>query len=199
MPTRVYKVSTRAKPPKGNFPHYAPLVTKSDRDENWLGLDEFNGKPFSKKWRELELIISMPRLPRPDFFDFGGSVFVCSERALELAGDPLEMAGELLPVRIKSEKGRFRLFNPTNCIEVLDSKKSKWERWGPAGQYERLVKPAFVRNRLGEISIFKFPEDGASRIYCIERSGDPDDGEFKAAVERHGLTGLEFELVWSSK
>ena len=199
MAIRVYKVNTTAKPPKGNFPHYAPLITKSDRDENWLGLDEFNGRPFSKKWRTLELIISMPRLPRPDFFDFGGSVFVCNERAVELAGDPLEMAGELLPVRVKGEQGRFWVFNTTNCIEVLDARKSKWEHWGPAGQYKRLVKPAFVRNRLGEISIFKFPEDGASRIYCIERSGEIADSEFKATVEHHRLTGLEFELIWSSK
>ena len=37
------------------------------------------------------------------------------------------------------------------------------------------------------------------RIYCLERSGDPYDGEFKALVEEHDLTGLEFELIWSDR
>jgi hypothetical protein len=36
-------------------------------------------------------------------------------------------------------------------------------------------------------------------MYCVEFTGDPDDGEFKAVVEHHGLTGLEFELVWTDE
>src|SRR5258706_15798 len=116
MPPRVFKVEANARPPKGRFRHYAPLVC-SDRQMDWLGTDNFSGRPFPKKWRPLEVRISLPRLPRPDFFNFGVDVFVCNARAVELAGDAMEMAGELLPVTIKGEAGRFYIFNVTNCVD----------------------------------------------------------------------------------
>ena len=144
----------------------------------------------------------MPRLPQPDFFNFGVDVFVCNERAVELAGDAMEMAGELLPVTIKAEAGRFHIFNVTNCVDVIDPKKSEWEDLGmfkgkPLGRILR--EPVFNPQWLGEAGLFKIPEHASSEIYCLERTGDAENGEFKALVEHHGLTGLTFELIWSGR
>ena len=36
-------------------------------------------------------------------------------------------------------------------------------------------------------------------MYCVEFTGDPDDGEFKAVVEHHNLTGLTFEAIWTDE
>jgi hypothetical protein len=33
----------------------------------------------------------------------------------------------------------------------------------------------------------------------VERTGDHRDGEYKALVEHHGLTGLSFHLLWSEE
>ena len=155
------------------------------------------GKPFSRRWRPLHLYVSMPLLPRPDFFDFGCGTFVCTNRAAELAGEPLGMCGELLPVKVEREKGRFFVYNVTNCINALDYRKSKWETLSPGKR--QLIKPSFLAERLGELSIFKIPEDFGLSIYCLERSGDPDEGEFKAVVEHRSLTGLHFKLIWTDE
>lgn len=68
------------------------------------------------------------------------------------------------------------------------------------GPNDRMMeRPAFIASRFGEESVFKIPEDRASLVYCVEVTGDADDGEFKAVVERAGLTGIKFELVWTDE
>jgi len=124
---------------------------------------------------------------------------VCDARAAELAGEALEMSGELLPVTIEDEDGDFFIFNATNCINVLDKEKSTWRQLDAKGEYKELQSLEFLPARFGEESIFKFPEEGAIGIYCLERTGDANEGEFKAVVEKHALTGLEFKLVWSDE
>ena len=82
---------------------YASLAAPSDRiiarERN-----EFQGKPYSKKWRPYTVYLNKPRLPRPDFFAYDPQLLACGERAVELAGEPMEMAGELLPIKIEGEK-----------------------------------------------------------------------------------------------
>jgi hypothetical protein len=192
---KVYEVTTDAKPPKSHFAHFAPLVPVK-RDEKFLKWDDLNGTPFARKWRPIQLHVSMPLLPHPDFYNFGTGTFVCTTKAAELAGEPLGMCGELLPVKVEREKGSFFIYSVTNCINAVDYSKSKWER---LLNKKCLVKPAFVADRLGELSIFKIPEDFGLKIYCLERTGNPDDGEFKAVVEHCGLTGLHFELIWAER
>lgn len=194
---KVFRITADAKPLGSNAEHYAPLVSASKRDEAFLKWDDFSGRAFPRKWRRIGLCVSMPRLPRPDFYDFGTGVFVCSAKAAKLAGEPLGMCGELLPVKVQREKGNFFIYNVTNCINAVDQRKSQWETLLPGKR--QLVKPAFVPDRLGELSIFKVVEDFGTNIYCLERSGNSDDGEFKAVVEHFGLTGLRFELIWKLK
>lgn len=184
-----YQVSADARPEGSEFENYAPLVTKSRKGKGW----QFCGRPFSHKWKPLDLEISMPLWPRPDFFDFGVGTFVCNDRARELAAEPLEMAGELLPVNIRGEDGQFVLFNLTNCINALDVERSAWSQLHPSIRI--LKKPVFRPEAMGEPTLFKIPEDGAQRIYCVERTGDPEDGEFKAVVEFNHLVGLVFERI----
>jgi hypothetical protein len=194
---RVYRVTADAKPPGSKEDHYAPLVVATKRDAKLLKWDDFNGRRFPRKWQPIRLYVSMPLLPYPDLFNFGIATFVCTERAAELAEEPLGMCGELLPVTLERTKGKFFVYNVTNCINAVDYRKSKWETLLPGKKL--LVKPAFLADRLGDLSIFKLAEDFGTTIYCLERSGDPDDGEFKAVVEHHRLTGLRFELIWSGK
>jgi len=195
---RVYEISTLAKPPKSRFPHYSNLVAE---DAVWRFIGdggEFRGVPFNK-WKPQAFYIEKPLFPKPTFFHIGVGVFVCDERARELAGEPMEMSGEFLPIKVEGEKGKFWIYNCTNCINVVDAKASQWQKLGPGRQDRMLKKPSFIASRFGEETLFKIPEDRGTRIYCAEFSGDPDDGEFKADVEHHKLTGLEFKLVWSDE
>jgi hypothetical protein len=194
---KVYSISTAAKPPKGRFKEYASLgIPRKDLPFLRLGRGGFSGRPFPAKWKPIEFYIDNPLLPRPDFYSLGVGAFVCNERARVVGGEPLEMTGELFPVTVEGEKGTFYVYNCTNCLNVVDPENSVWET---LGEFKLLGKPAFFGERFGEESLFKIPQNGASNIYCLERSGEADDGEFKAIVEKHGLTGLEFELVWSDE
>ena len=194
---KVFEVYPLAKPPEGNFEHYASLLMQ-EKDRRYIRVGDFDGQPYSRRWQPIELYIDKPKQPRPDFYHFGLSAFVCNERALEHVQGCLEEAGELLPVSIEREPGEFFIFNVTNCINVLDHEKSSWRGYGPNNMFKRLTTPVFIPERFGDESIFKFPEACAT-TYCLERSGEYREGEFKALVEHHGLTGIEFRLVWSDE
>lgn len=193
---KVYKVSTLATPRNGRFPNYCTLNVNRN-DDQVVRNKFFLGRPYPKQWSMIELFIDNPKYPRPDFYGFGVVNFVCSSKAYEFAGETLEMSGELLPVSVEDEPGEFFIYNVTNCINVIDKKKSVWRALDKAGTYKELQTMVFHPERFGEETIFKIPEDGGVGIYCLERSGDPDDGEFKALVENHELLGLSFDLVWS--
>lgn len=195
---RVYEISTLAKPPKSRFPYYSSLVAE---DAVWEFIGRggaFKGIPFNK-WKPQTFYVEKPLIPKPNFFTIGATAFACDERARELAAGPLEMSGEFLPIKVEGEKGKFWIYNCTNCINVVDAKKSKYWKFGPGPDDRQMDRPAFFSSRFGEETIFKIPEDRATLVYCVEFTGDADDGEFKAVVENSGLTGLKFKMVWTDK
>jgi len=197
---KVFEISTLARPTDRRYRYYSILAAS---DKVWAFLtpkgEGLNGRPFGGNWKTQDFYIEKPLIPKPNFFNIGPRAFVCDERARELAGEPLEMSGEFLPIRVEGEAGKYWIYNVTNCINVVDRKKSKWRKLGPNPEDRLLLKPSFIATRFGEETIFKIPEDRGTLMYCLETSGDPDDGEFKAVVEHHGLTGLEFKLVWSDE
>ena len=172
---RVYRLTTRYGTPdrvRGTPQVFRSLGGCVGGEPRWF-LDAFRGKPLARRWRPVRYWLDRPLLPRPDFFLHGGFL-ICGERAMTLAADALEMSGESFPVEVENEPGPWHLYHVTNCINALDP------------------------DRFGEESLFKIPEDHGLHTYCLERTGDPDDGEFKALAERHALTGLDFVPVWES-
>ena len=195
---KVYATSTAGKPPKGRFPNWAELDFVNKADGQFLfARNGLSGRPFPRKWRTIEFYNATPTFPKPDFYSAGAWAWIVSERILELAGEPLEMSGELLPVQIQGESGAFFLHNVTNTINVVNHEASSWESYGPKREFKKLIKPAFFAERFGEECLFKITEDAGTTIYCLERTGEADAGEFKAIVECNGLTGIDFQLVWS--
>ena len=196
---KVFEITALGKPKDRRFKEYSFLGSS---DEVWRFIapdgEGLNGVPFGRKWKVPTFFIEKPLIPKPNFFRTC-LAFVCDEKARELAGGPLEMSGEFLPIRVEGEKGKYWIYNTTNTINVLDAKKSKWQKVGPGPNDRILRKPSFIAARFGEESIFKIAENRGGRMYCLECSGDPDDGEFKAVVEHHDLTGLRFELVWDDE
>ncbi len=197
---KVYRINPLPAPLAGGYANYS-VLTEKNKDHRFLGasLEEFSGRPFSKPWKKVELFFDKVNMPIGDFSFFRLSAFVCNKRARLLVGEPLEMSGELLPVSVEGQTGAFYICNVTNCLPALDPDRSTWKRAGVAGRLRVLVRPSFIPERLGEDSLFKIAEDGATYVYCVERTGDPEDGEFKAIVEHHKLTGLGFDLVWTGK
>lgn len=192
---KVYEIDDLAVPPFGGFESYARAASDENKAKMLRRLG--NGKPFPSKWNPIELYIDTPNRPHADFFGFTFGILLCNERSREIASEPLEMSGELLPVSIEGLSERFWIFNPTNCLNVIDAEKSGWRFVGRSKEFRELYRPHFIAERFGLATLFKIPEDGYTRLYCFERSGDPEDGEFKAIVETNGLTGLRFKEVWA--
>lgn len=163
-----------------------------------FGVKGLNGAPFNKEWKTPTFYVEKPLIPKPNFFNAVLGI-VCDEKAREIAGGTMEMAGEFLPIKVEGEKGEYWIFNITNTINVVDHKKSVWQEYGPVQDDRILTKPAFIPSRFGDETIFKIIEDRGTRPYCVEFTGDPDDGEFKAVVEHSGLTGLDFKLIWTDE
>ena len=196
---RVYRLTTRygtPDPVRGTPQVFRSLGGCVGGEPRWF-LDAFRGKPLARRWRPVRYWLDRPLLPRPDFFLHGGFL-ICGDRATTLAADALEMSGESFPVEVENEPGPWHLYHVTNCINALDPDRSTWSYEGRNREFRYLDKPAFHPDRFGEESLFKIPEDHGLHTYCLERTGDPDDGEFKALAERNALTGLDFVRVWES-
>jgi hypothetical protein len=196
---KVFRIEL-GRPSGKRFSYYAALVADEVVWDFLFSVGEpFMGVPFGRKWKTQTFYYEKSLLPRSDFEMIGPSAFICNERARDLAASALEPSGQFLPVRVEGEKGKYWIYNITNTINVVDQKKSRWVRLGRGVGARMLEKPAFKAERFGEESLFKIPEDRGASMYCLEITGDASDNEFKAIVEKEGLTGLSFNLMWTEK
>lgn len=193
---KVFEITHSPKPKVGRFRNFAGL-SLNERDFYVFG-NVGKGRPFSGDWKPISMYVENPSSPWPDIFGFPGG-FVCSNTIFNLLAEPLERCAESLPVFIESESEKYNLCHIMTSFNAVDKNKSTWRSFGGKKGVKMLDKPTFIGERLGEESLFKIPDDGYVGNYCLERLGDPEDGEFKALVEHHGLTGLEFNLVWSDE
>jgi hypothetical protein len=100
------------------------------------------------------------------------------------------MAGQLFP--LPHNGTTYQLLNVTECINCLDTKKSKFYEDGAPQKY------VFHPNRFSESSIFKIPETAKGEVLLVEGARDPEE-EFRALVEKHKLQGVLFEELWSDQ
>lgn len=159
-----------------------PLLTK------W----SFDGSRIGDKWEPPEVYIPYPSLQVGDFAGciMPESMFACRPQVDALIYRFLEESGETLPLRHEDEEEEWLLFNATYVYNCLDKTRSVKHRYLP-GEFE---KYAFHPQRLG-LSLFKIPETKRTELLCLEGIAAPGD-EFKPTVEKNGLTGLRFDLLW---
>lgn len=116
-------------------------------------------------------------------------------------GGFLAGAGEILPL-IEDDSGEeLYLLNVTTCYNALDPDDTTfyWLRNPIAGQPAirgHILNYAFHEGRLEEAVPFKIPENPGTHIFCDSGRVSPGD-EFYSTYIDSGLTGLEFEEVWS--
>jgi hypothetical protein len=177
------------------FPAALRLISESTGKNGAEELLRFDGRPMEKRWKPPVLAFANGKPQKSDFFPVGEGAFVCSNRA-QMECAPLEDEGQFIPVKIRGLRGKFFLYNSTNCLNCLDPKKTKWKKRGQRGVRESIVRPVFRPERFGEVCLFKLTEDGGATLYCLERSGDFGDGELKALVKQHRLKGLKFTRVF---
>jgi hypothetical protein len=192
---KIYQIHS-VMPVRGGKPKRAPLLEGKSSARQFLAGERFRGQPFPDKWKKVELNFG-PHTPWPaDFYFYGPGALVCSEKAMDTLA-PLEDEGEFLPVRLNGIRGNYFLYNSTNCRSYLNEKRTTWKQRDSTRGHASILKHAFWAERISDDCLFKILDEGAIELYCVERSGDPYDDEFKALVEADGLSGLAFKRVWS--
>ncbi len=179
--------------------HPQARVVCHPNDANILRDDYFAGCPYPHEWKAVELELEQPTIRRMDFYGFGERAFACSEMA-QMHCSPLWEEGEFFPVTIKGIKGKYFLFNCTNCRSFLNPAKTVWEAANSSSPLKKIKTYAFHRDRLDDGCVFKIPEDGAVGIFALDhRTYEEGHEALMTLVKRYRLTGLEFKLVWSDK
>jgi hypothetical protein len=150
---------------------------------------KFQGEPAEDKFVPLEVYVRRTSLKKPDIWEVFRT-FGFEKNALGILSLPLEKAGELFDIPL--EKRKLTILNCTYVIDCLDLEKAKFD---PATPWI-IDEFAFHANRL-DYSLFKIPQN-TKILFAVEGLASPDD-EFKPLVEKHKLTGIRFEKLWSDE
>jgi hypothetical protein len=151
---------------------------------------KWDGQPKSERWKPVEVRLTAvgggQRLLESDFLVVHRGGFFLSERAALVLSDVLLANGELLP--LTADGDRYLAFNPLDEVDALDPKRT-W--YWPTQDYPDgwVETPAFRPEAVAGRRLVRLPQTSLSPFYV--------DGSFKRRVERAGLQGLRFRLVWS--
>jgi hypothetical protein len=158
-------------------------------DEMVLLYSEFDCNELKSVWQEVEWYVFNPKRKKGNFFSLGhGGAFAFDEMVKNSSlFSLLEMAGEIIEIRVKSEK--YFILNVLNCIDALNEKLSTYHYYNN-GNKGRILKYSFYQERITECPIFKIPQTSKSEI--LLRYPFSDDDDFINIYRRQKFTGLEF-------
>jgi hypothetical protein len=144
--------------------------------------------PGDSQYLELdvpEMAPNQTKLPRPDIWSLCGcqQVMVLNQRAYDLLQTIMYSVGQAIPFRFEDQ--RYMIMNITECLDVLDSKKS---RKAADGSFDKYV---FDDSHLGSM-VFSVPQTSDHELFAFEQDGVGRMDMFKSIVEDHELTGVRF-------
>lgn len=149
----------------------------------------FGGTSKADLWVPQPVYSDQPRLERPDIWHLVGvATMVMSADVVDQLEPWLAKAGELLPLVVSGTDETVYAMNilvDVDCIEPAAYSLDDLELY-----------PVFLEHRLPESGLFKIPQCDTVYMFCVER--DDEEETFRGRIERRGLTGIEFQRVWSS-
>lgn len=162
------------------------------------------GSRRAASWEPLNLYPEEVGRERGDFAYLLSCNFAVGEHALGILRPILEGACEFLP--LAPYKGEtYHLLNVLDVTDCLSHETTTWisPRVDPSKpEATESLKSISIDEYSFDVS--KLPNSGLFRIPEEKNVGEltvsgllPIEQEFKATVEREGLTGLKFETIWS--
>jgi hypothetical protein len=113
---------------------------------------------------------------------------VFSERAKQVFAPHLQGLGRWIEL-VPDCDPTYWLFSITNVIDAMDEEKSEVKRFADGGVM-RIVRFVFKPEAVRDQWLFTLPQRPGSNRCVTDR--------FVELARQHGLTGLEFKLLWSS-
>ncbi len=152
--------------------------------------DLCNGMRRAKTWKSLNMkllrIDEGKRLVESDTPWLDSYIFIVRPRVITALCPLLLEYGELLPLHCPGAE--LWLYNVTCVINALNEAASAIDRFRD-GRIMLVARPAFYKEVIGKTDIFKISHRRASPIYFSQR--------FVDLWHSAGLTGVEFDRVWS--
>jgi len=172
-------------------------AAEADRVDEPLPLERWElpyGQPFGEDWKPIKIKLirrnDRGKRVRPgDTPGYSPGIPLLSQRAVDELGDLLADNGEILP--LECDDGTYYLFNVTRVIDALDRERSELRYFSSTGRLDEVTRYAFRAEQLEGATIFKIPDFEHSQVYVTDT--------FVSAVERAGLVGFEFQLLWSTE
>lgn len=161
------------------YDQYKSFLAKDDglATEQYESL-RCKGKPI--KWPTPLAIVGDEEdigIPEADIGFINIGSIVLAETSYTLLKDITEQYGQLLPLNFEGRN--LWLWNVTNIVDALDSKKSDFNSYGG------VVNAVFSAEKIGKSMAFKIKEDNFTNIYCTD--------QFVQFIKEHKLTGLDFD------
>jgi hypothetical protein len=155
-----------------------------------------SGTPRAANWKALPLYAEKEAKPRGNFAHLWGlGKLGIDSRASELLKPILRDTCELLPFLPFADGEVFHRFNLLARVDCLNKDKTRWFADKSTGaNTSEIEEYHFHPSRLEKSSLFLLPKGGT--LFAVTGTPTPEF-EFKTVVEREGLTGLKFELLWS--
>lgn len=169
---------------------YQNLIFENERE--WEKIHgKFAGYPISNIWAPISVKVFQDddynkELPPSDFPTLG-NLLVFSQHALDLLKEVLNGNGEILPLLCKD--CLYSVYNVTHLTNALDTNNSIIDRFDD-GEIMQIVKYEFNKQILKIAPIFKLKQTPHSDVYVTN--------VFVEHVQKSGLTGFDFRLIWSS-
>jgi hypothetical protein len=165
--------------------------------ENWT-------KPYGNVWHVKGLPLRYEGKKRRADCDYTSGFLVCSQHAIDLLGDYLDVKhGEFLPV-LCDERSDLQIFRCMNCLDALDREKSQpyqsdnidfpgWDTVDETGILKKVQidKLAFIDTVIDGNTMFLLP--------CHWDIGTFVTDQFVRRFQETKLRGLGFRPVWSSE
>lgn len=184
--------------PDFNFSIIMPSERSFDKS-NRKALLSFNGESKMEAWGPKRYCyVPEPKRPLGDFAGFYA-------RRLAVRADAFAKADrlsrffnkwnmELLPLVDQDEGTEWFAINMIYVPNIIDRDKSILTIRPYRQKFE------FYPDRIRKQNVFSswWPDSLRGAVLCWEENKDPDS-EFKAYVEKAGLSGLEFRLLWDEE
>ncbi|EAZ92074.1 imm11 family protein [Crocosphaera chwakensis] len=149
----------------------------------------FEGQRLGEDWSFPYRVKLLEDKPVGDFIGLDSGLLFCDSYALIKLKPYIIKEVEIIPTNVDGLD--LNILNITNLIDCLDKEKSVIEYFDEIEQgIMDVEKYVFKEELLENVTHFKLPQLTRSSIFGTDK--------FYSKVKEYGLTGLKFELVYST-
>ena len=192
MAIKVYKIKPDYKyysllPNEGNMFYKLNLSKGETVKEFWEGTWSF-------------YVRDLINCKRGDFFNLCSSSITSTVNVMRNFKSILDCHGEYLESILDDTDEKLITFNPLEIYDCLDLKNTVFKTRDFRGKTSNIAVDihSFDLQKIGDSSIFKLPGRYVHPTYVVTGLHGTEK-DFYLQYKKLGLTGLDFELVWSNE